>query len=77
MENLTIQELYTSEARGSDETGNGTAEKPFKTILQAMRHAGKEPFPTIYVDAKGEKPESPFEVAAKKQQKNQKKSEVW
>lgn len=63
------EELYTSEARGSDETGNGTAEKPFKTILQAMRHAGKEPFPTIYVDAKGEKPESPFEVAAKSQLK--------
>lgn len=34
-----------------------------------MRHAGKEPFPTIYVDAKGENSESPFEPAAKSQLK--------
>lgn len=69
MENLTINELYTSDKRGDDATGNGTAEKPFKTILAAMKHAGKEPFPTIYVDAKDEKSESPYEVAAKSQLK--------
>lgn len=46
--------MYTSEKFGSDENGNGTEAKPFKTILQAMRKAGKEPFPTIYVDAKEE-----------------------
>lgn len=34
-----------------------------------MKHAGKEPFPTIYVDAKDEKSESPYEVAAKSQLK--------
>lgn len=34
-----------------------------------MRHAGKEPFPTIYADAKDEKATSPFEVAAKSQLK--------
>lgn len=34
-----------------------------------MRHAGKEPFPTIYVDAKDEKAESSFEPAAKSQLK--------
>lgn len=34
-----------------------------------MRHAGKEPFPTIYVDVKDEKSESPYEVAAKSQLK--------
>lgn len=73
MENLTIQELYTSDKRGDDETGNGTAEKPFKTILRAMKHAGKEPFPTIYVDAKDDKAQSPYDVAAKTQlKKNQK-----
>lgn len=34
-----------------------------------MRHAGKEPFPTIYVDAKDEKAQEPFEPAAKSQLK--------
>lgn len=37
--------------------------------MQAMRHAGKEPFPTIYVDVKDEKAEGPFEPAAKSQLK--------
>lgn len=69
MENLTINELYTSDKRGDDATGDGTADKPFKTILAAMKHAGKEPFPTIYVDAKDAKAESPYEVAAKSQLK--------
>ena len=46
--------MYTSEKNGSDETGDGTPEKPLKTILQAMKQAGKEPFPCIYVDSKEE-----------------------
>lgn len=69
MEDLTINELYTSDKRGDDATGTGTSDKPFKTILAAMKHAGKEPFPTIYVDAKDEKSESLYEVAAKSQLK--------
>lgn len=40
-----------------------------------MRHAGKEPFPTIYVDAKDEKSESPFEPAARAQLKKIQK--IW
>ncbi|XP_066940772.1 asparagine--tRNA ligase, cytoplasmic isoform X1 [Macrobrachium rosenbergii] len=53
---MSLGELYTSEKLGCDESGTGTEDKPFKTALQAMRKAGKEPFPTIYVDAKeGEK----------------------
>lgn len=67
--------IYTSEKNGSDETGNGTEATPYKSILQAMRHAGKEPFPTIYVDVKDEKAESPFEVAAKSQLKKIQK--IW
>jgi hypothetical protein len=47
-------ELYTSDKNGSDESGDGSEGNPFRTILQAMRHAGKEPFPIIYVDAKEE-----------------------
>lgn len=54
--------------RGNDETGEGTAEKPFNSVMQAMKHYGKEPFPTIYVDAKDEK-SGPYEPAAKSQLK--------
>ena len=27
-------EIYTSESTGSDETGDGTSDKPFKSVLQ-------------------------------------------
>lgn len=40
-----------------------------------MRHAGKEPFPTIYVDAKDDKAENDFEPAAKSQLKKIQK--IW
>ncbi|CAG9765352.1 unnamed protein product [Ceutorhynchus assimilis] len=65
--------IYTSEKTGNDETGNGTEEKPFKTILQAMRAAGAEPFPVIYSDGKEEGVK--FEVAAKSQLKKIQK--IW
>lgn len=59
-------ELFTSEKHGSDETGDGTEEKPFRTILQAMRSWSKgEPFPVIYVDAKED--DKRWDVAAKTQ----------
>lgn len=67
--------MYTSEKRGSDEKGDGSENNPFKTILQAMKHAGNEPFPQIYVDSKDEKAESLFEVAAKSQLKKIQK--IW
>ena len=41
-----------SDSRGDDESGDGTKAAPFKTVIQAMRKAGKEPFPPIFVDAK-------------------------
>ena len=47
-------ELYTSEKTGSDENGDGTQDKPFKTVLEALRRAEKEPFPAIFVDGKTE-----------------------
>lgn len=65
--------IYTSDKSGSDENGDGTEAKPFKTILQAMRHAGKEPFPTIYQDAKEEG--AKYEPAAKSQLK--KVHKIW
>lgn len=51
---MSLAELYTSDREGSDETGDGSQSKPFKTVIQAMRCAGKEPFPAIYVDGKEE-----------------------
>jgi len=47
-------ELYTSDREGNDGAGDGTEAKPFKTVIQALRHVGKEPFPTIYCDSKQE-----------------------
>lgn len=76
MKNICFSDaIYTSEKTGNDETGQGTESAPFKTVLQAMRHAGKEPFPTIYMDAKGDNPESAFEPAAKSQLKKIQK--IW
>lgn len=66
-------EIYTSEKTGSDESGDGSEGKPFKTVLQAMRKAGKEPFPVIYVDGKTEGVK--FEPAAKSQIKKCQK--IW
>lgn len=66
---ISSAEIYTSDKTGSDETGTGTEAAPFKTILRAMKHAGQEPFPTIYVDSKDEKSDAKYEVAAKSQLK--------
>ncbi|XP_047139346.1 asparagine--tRNA ligase, cytoplasmic isoform X1 [Hydra vulgaris] len=60
--------VYTSESTGSDENGNGTESAPFKTVLQAMRHVGQEPFPVIMVDAKNSE-SNKYEVIAKAQLK--------
>jgi len=72
-------EIYTSELRGSDESGEGTYKVPYKTILQAMRRHGKEPFPTIYQDPKPDsdaaKSGKKYEVVAKSQLK--KMTKLW
>lgn len=60
--------IFTSDKNGNDETGDGSEATPFKTVLKAMHHAGKEPFPQIMVDSKD--PEKPgFDVIAKAQLK--------
>merc|ERR1711893_400787 len=73
MAEASVEAVYTSEARGSDEAGEGTYKVPYKTILQAMRRAGKEPFPTIYQDSKPDsdaaKAGQKYEVVAKSQLK--------
>ncbi|XP_078052418.1 asparagine--tRNA ligase [Augochlora pura] len=43
--------IYTSQKNGNDETGDGSKCNPFKTVLSALRYAGKEPFPPIYQDS--------------------------
>ena len=55
MQKLSVSDaIYTSESRGSDEGGEGSYKVPYKTILQAMKRYGKEPFPVIYQDSKPE-----------------------
>lgn len=66
-------ELYVSDREGSDATGDGTKEKPFKTGLKALMTAGKEPFPTIYVDS--QKENERWDVISKSQMKNIRK--MW
>lgn len=70
---LTLDGIYTSDKNGSDETGDGSESKPFKTILQAMRYAVKKPFPTIYQDSKDETQK--YEPAARSQLKKIQK--IW
>lgn len=71
--------IYTSESRGNDIAGEGTARVPFKTVLKAMLHAGKEPFPNIYVDVKegseAAKAGKKYELIAKAQLK--KVTKLW
>ncbi|EDV98736.1 asparagine--tRNA ligase, cytoplasmic [Drosophila grimshawi] len=66
---LTLSSLFTSEKRGSDESGDGSEAKPFKTLLRAMRHADKEPLFTFYVDSKDPEATELFEPATKTQLK--------
>lgn len=80
--NLSLGELYTSEKIGTDETGDGTETKPFKTVLKALNYFGKgelcENFPIIYVDSKDE--DKKWDVVAKSQLKKIKKlyvAQVW
>ncbi|XP_022440109.1 asparagine--tRNA ligase, cytoplasmic isoform X2 [Delphinapterus leucas] len=68
-----VLELYVSDREGSDATGDGTKEKPFKTGLKALMTVGKEPFPTIYVDS--QKENERWDVISKSQMKNIRK--LW
>jgi len=71
--------VYTSEQRGSDEAGEGTYRVPFKSVMKAMKHAGKEPFPQIFVDPKPDseaaKSGAKYEPIAKAQLK--KMTKLW
>ncbi|XP_029941428.1 asparagine--tRNA ligase, cytoplasmic-like [Salarias fasciatus] len=65
-------ELYVSDKCGSDQDGDGTQQKPFKTPLRALQFAGKEPFPVLYVDS--QKEDERWAVISKTQMKNAKKA---
>ncbi|XP_077319081.1 asparagine--tRNA ligase, cytoplasmic [Lithobates pipiens] len=68
---LQLEEMYVSEKEGNDASGDGTKEKPFKTVLKAMLTVGKEPFPVFYVDS--QKENERWDVISKTQLKNVKK----
>ncbi|XP_075041011.1 asparagine--tRNA ligase, cytoplasmic [Mixophyes fleayi] len=70
---LRTEEMYVSDKEGDDTAGDGTKEKPFKTVLKAMLTVGKEPFPVFYVDS--QKENERWDVISKTQLKNVKK--VW
>ncbi|NXD73650.1 SYNC protein, partial [Eolophus roseicapillus] len=70
---LVLEELYVSDREGNDSSGDGTQKKPFKTVLKALMTAGKEPFPTIYVDS--QKENERWAIISKSQMKNGKK--LW
>eukprot|EP00064_Thunnus_orientalis_P018937 superscaffoldBa00004534_g19046 len=72
VEQVSVGELYVSEKCGSDQDGDGSQQKPFKTALKALVFAGKEPFPTIYVDSPNEGER--WAVISKTQMKNTKKA---
>jgi asparaginyl-tRNA synthetase len=80
MESVKIEDgVYSSDVRGSDESGEGTYKVPFKTVMKAMKHVGKEPFPVIYVDPKPDseaaKSGAKYEPIAKAQLK--KMTKLW
>ncbi|CAF4405292.1 unnamed protein product, partial [Adineta steineri] len=58
--------VYTSEKHGSDENGDGSEGKPFKTPLQAYRKHGDNA--TVYVDGKDEAKDK-WELLSKAQSK--------
>lgn len=68
-------DIYTSEERGSDITGNGTMQNPFKSVLKAMRFVGKEPLPNFYSDSKSGVAGEQYELTAKSHIKKVQK--IW
>ncbi|KAJ3605645.1 hypothetical protein NHX12_027690 [Muraenolepis orangiensis] len=69
---LPIGGLYVSDRQGSDQEGDGSEQKPFKTPLKALSSVGKEPFPVLYVDS--QKEGERWAVISKTQMKNTKKA---
>ncbi|MED6239043.1 Asparagine--tRNA ligase, cytoplasmic [Ataeniobius toweri] len=72
VDQVSVGELYVSDISGSDQDGDGSEDKPFKTPLKALQFAGKEPFPTIYVES--QKEGERWAVISKTQMKNAKKA---
>ncbi|KAK6172149.1 hypothetical protein SNE40_015876 [Patella caerulea] len=62
---MSMKEVYTSETCGDDFGGTGAPYKPFKTVLQALRHGGTDA--TIYVD--GKERNQKYELVSKTQLK--------
>lgn len=71
LEKVQIQvALYSSEKNGSDETGDGTKEKPYKTTAFTLKQSGDiVKFSEIFVDAKDENSAEKYEPISKAQLK--------
>lgn len=72
VEQVSVGQLYVSDKCGSDQDGDGTEQKPFKTPLKALMFVGREPFPTVYVES--QKEGERWAVISKTQMKNAKKA---
>ncbi|KJE91596.1 nars-prov protein [Capsaspora owczarzaki ATCC 30864] len=65
--------FYTSERAGSDESGDGSEAKPFKTVMQALRAGGPDANVVIFLDgqaADGPRWDKLSDSQLKKQKKN-------
>ncbi|CAL8341717.1 unnamed protein product [Arctogadus glacialis] len=71
-DSLSVGELYVSDKQGSDQDGDGSQQKPFKTPLKALSSVGQGPLPTLYVDSQTEGER--WAVISKTQMKNAKKA---
>ncbi|KAF7494258.1 Asparagine--tRNA ligase [Sarcoptes scabiei] len=67
--------LYISSC-GNDQTGDGTENKPLKTLLEAMKRAQKEPFPPFYTDSH-EDPKSTEKWTLVSQSQIKKIKKIW
>jgi len=66
---VTLVELYTSDRNGCDVSGDGSKEKPFKTVQGALKFHGADSTPQIYVDSFSCDPPEPYEQLSKAQLK--------
>ena len=65
--------VYTSAKNGCDETGDGSIDKPFKSVLQALRKVDGDESCKIFVDNAEEGATEPFTEVSASQKKKQMK----
>lgn len=68
--------MYISE-QGDDNSGNGSKDKPLKSLLQAMRTAKAEPFPQFYTDSHADDGKSDEKWTLVSQSQIKKIKKIW